>query len=260
MTVNASSIHSLRRIFQQGFTAQDIAEPLVSFDAEAPASRVKEFMDDRRFEIVGVRSEGLVVGFVMRAELGDGHCMSCIRKFDESQIVFDSTPLGELVPRLFVSILGSICGIVSRSDLQKPAVRMWLFGIVTLIEMRFTGLIEQVLPNEQWHSYLSDGRIRKAADLLHERAKRHQDLTLLDCLQLSDKAQIVARDARLRAMTQFESKRRLETATKKLENLRNTLAHSQDITTDDWDTVILLAEQLDSVLERSAGPREISAG
>ena len=100
-----------------------------------------------------------------------------------------------------------------------------------------------------------DQRIRKAEELQAERARRHQELSLLDCLQLSDKAQIVARDERLRGMTQFESKRQVEVVTKLLENLRNNLAHSQDIVTNDWETVVMLAEKLDSILERTAGLR-----
>jgi hypothetical protein len=72
---------------------------------------VKEFMEHGRYEVVGIRSGGHVLGFVTRAELGDGPCSGYLRDFDESQVALDSTPLGELVlrlkdhHRLFVSIL-----------------------------------------------------------------------------------------------------------------------------------------------------------
>jgi hypothetical protein len=39
---------------------------------------------------------------------------------------------------------------------------------------------------------------------------------------------------------------------KQLEKLRNNLAHAQDIISNDWDTIVALAEQVDSVLD---GPR-----
>ena len=255
MPRNSSPLDRLHRLFRESFAARDIAEPLLSLDETTPAPVAKRFMGERRFRVLGIRRDGLVAGFVERADVGEGTCGESLRLFDESQIVLDSTPLHELVTRLqehshlFVSILGCIGAVVSRSDLQKPAVRMWLFGLVTLLEMRFTALIEQFVPETEWQSLLSEGRMRKARSLLEHRAKREQHLTLLDCLQLSDKSTIVARNPQLRAMTRFDSKRQLEEATRMLERLRNSLAHSQDIVSNDWRTIVLLTERLDSILE-----------
>ncbi|MGE3314338.1 MAG: hypothetical protein AB7O26_04405, partial [Planctomycetaceae bacterium] len=173
-----SSIDSLRRVFQQGFTVQDVAEPLISFDREAPAERVRSVMEARRLEVAGIRDQGLVVGFVRRDELNEGECGHAMRTFDPSQTVHESTRLDDLIlrlkehQRLFVSVLGRVGGIVSRSDMQKPPVRMWLFGIVTLIEMRFTKLIDGLLPDEQWRGHLTESRIRKAETLVAERVRR----------------------------------------------------------------------------------------
>jgi len=261
MPLNSSTVHSLRRVFQQGFVVHDIAEPLVSFDDSTSAEKVRAFMDAQRFEIVGIRKEGRVEGYVELVNLGSGVCADYIKSFDETQVILDSTALADLVVRLkeqrrlFVLILGQIGGIVSRTDLQKPPVRMWLFGMVTLIEMRFSRLIEQYYPDEKWKQYLSDGRIQKSEQLLAERIRRNQELSLLDCLQLTDKSQILARSEKLRGLTRFESRRQLEDAAKMLEKLRNNLAHSQDIITGDWDTIVLLAERLDSVLEGPPGLR-----
>jgi len=151
-----------------------------------------------------------------------------------------------------VSVFGQVGGIVTRSDLQKPPVRMWLFGMVTIIEMRVTRMIEQNAPGEDWRQSLSDARLEKAEALLAERARRNQDLDLLDCLQFSDKCQIVARNETLRARTQYDSRRKLEDAAKRLERLRNNLAHAQDIVSTDWETLVELSENLDNLLE---GPR-----
>ena len=159
---------------------------------------------------------GLVVGYLLRDELGEGVCGDYLRGFDEAQVVADETSLATVVlalcgsPRLFVTLLGRVGGIVTRSDLQKPPVRMWLFGMITLIEMRFTRLIEQYCPNDVWKSFLSESRLKKAEQLLVERMRRNQHLTLLDCLQFADKGQILARSEELRGLTQFESKRQVE--------------------------------------------------
>ncbi len=262
MSLNTSTLQSLRRVFQQSFVVYDIAEPLASFDDTSSAAELCSHMTARRFEIVGIRREGRVTGYVELAELEKGPLAECIKPFAESQIILDSTPLADLVlrlrnhRRLFVSVLGQVGGIVSRTDLQKPPVRMWLFGIVTLIEMRFSRMIERFCPQESWKEHLSAGRLQKANDLLAERIRRNQDLNLLDCLQFSDKVQIIARNETLRGMTRFESRRRIEETAKEIEKLRNNLAHSQDIIANDWETILTLAEQLDAVLEGPPGFQE----
>jgi hypothetical protein len=258
MPLNASTVHSLRRVFQQGFVVHDIAEPLVSFDDWSPAEKVREFMESQRFEVVGIRKGGRVEGYVELEGIGNGLCAEYVKSFDETQVILDSTSLADLVlrlktqRRLFVSILGRIGGIISRTDLEKPPVRMWLFGMVTLIEMRFSRMIERLCPDGSWKQFLSDGRTQKAEELLAERRRRNQQLDLLDCIQFSDKGQIFARNEHLRSLTQFESRRQIEDVFKRVERLRNNLAHAQDINSD-WDTIVQLSENLDRVVEGPPG-------
>ena len=153
-------------------------------------------------------------------------------------------------PQLFVSTLGNVGGLVSRSDLQKPPARMWLFGMVTLIEMRLGHMIKLFCPNDGWREFLSAGRTEKAEALLEERIRRgQQNLQVLDCLQWSDKVTIIARNAKLRELTQFESRTKFEETGKLLEKLRNNLAHAQDIISGDWEMIVTLSENLDDVLD-----------
>ena len=109
---------------------------------------------------------------------------------------------------------------MTRDDMQKPAVRMWLFGMVTMVELRYTRLIREMCPDESWRQYLSEGRLKKAEDLMAERRRRNRPADMLDCLQLSDKGQIVARDERIRSRTIFTSRRQTEEGINMLEGLR----------------------------------------
>jgi len=94
-----------------------------------------------------------------------------------------------------------------------------------------------------WKQYLSEARLEKAQALLAERSRRDQTLRLLDCLQFSDKGQIIARNEEIRKLTIFPSRRQAEEAIKKLEQLRNNLAHAQDIlTSDSGGTIVQLCE------------------
>ena len=83
--------------------------------------------------------------------------------------------------------------------------------------------------------------MQKAQTLLEEQS-RNQKLRLLDCLQFSDKGQIIARNEVVRKQTIFASRRQAEEVTKRLEQLRNNLAHSQDIPASDWSTIIQICE------------------
>ncbi len=252
------SIHGFRRLFQQNFTVHDITEPLASFDGTSPSEDVRRAMEEAGYEIAGFRRRGVVVGYLMREELESGECQRWGRPFDDDRVIDESASLVDLVlalrnhSRQFVRVFGRVGGIVSRTDLEKPAVRMWLFGMITLLEMRFTALID-LLPDEaSWQGLLSESRLEKARWLQQERRRRHAHVRLVECLQFADKAQIIARSPFLRGRTRMESRRQVEQVTRKLEQLRNHLAHAQEITATSWETIVLLAENIDAVLE---GPR-----
>ncbi len=254
MPITRESQHRLRQVFVENFTAADIAEPLASFDAVTPAADVLAVMTRRKFKAAGIRKDGAICGYVRQEELGDGTCGDFLRPFGDGEVVPDSAGFPKLVmllndrPRLFVTVLGQVGGIVTKTDLQKPPVRMWLFGMITIIEMGLTGLIEAAYPEGSWRQCLPEGRLQKAEALLEERRRRNQDLDLLDCLQVSDRGQIVLRNEELRTRAGFVSRSRGEQTVKELEALRNNLAHSQDIITRDWDIIVKLAENLDKFL------------
>jgi hypothetical protein len=239
---------AVKRLFTETFSAKDIAESLTSFDAAASSEDVRRFMRTRGFDVVGIRDEGQVVGYVQMDKLQEGPSGQFLEQFDEKMVFEDTTPLLNVmiemnqIPFGFVTLFGKVGGIITRSDLQKPPVRMWLFGIVTLIETRFAELIEQHCPEDSWKQYLSADRLQKAQALLEERVRRNQDLQLVDCLQFSDKNQIIARNEDIRKRTIFASRRQAEEAGKRLERLRNNLAHAQDILKSDWSTMIELCE------------------
>jgi hypothetical protein len=71
---------------------------------------------------------------------------------------------------------------------------------------------------------------------------------LLDCLQLSDKGMILLRRPETRRLLGVSSKEAGERALHRLAGLRDSLAHSQDIVTGDWDMILRLAERLDDIL------------
>ena len=199
-----NSYYDIDKIFLRGLTVRDIAGPSPSFGFQTPAETVLAAMKLHQFHIAGVRENGFGTGYVEDSDLGTGSCGQCYHPIEKAKILSGDASLSDLVlalnqvPHLFVNFLGEISGIVTRADLQDPPVRMWLFGVITLIEMRFLTLIERRFPEDGWQKYLSNHRLEKAAALQAERQRRHQNPRLLDCTQVSNKAQIIVREAELR--------------------------------------------------------------
>ena len=127
---------------------------------------------------------------------------------------------------------------------------MWLFGMITIVEMFIVRTIEIKYPQSTWRSELSPERLKKAEDLQNERKRRNQHVSLLDCLQLGDKAKILMKDLEIREDMGFESKRTVEKVTKDFESLRNNLAHAQDIITYNWDSIVIIAKRLNKIMTR----------
>ncbi|MBX7246455.1 MAG: hypothetical protein K1X53_13240 [Candidatus Sumerlaeaceae bacterium] len=263
---NNSTIDSLRHLFREGFKARDIAEPLASLDASTPAAEALSLMQAQHFDVVGIRCNGQVAGFLEHGSPATGVCGDHMQPIDEARVVPEGAPLADTIlalddsPRLFVRLLGGIAGIITLDDLQKPPVRMWLFGMVTLTEMRMHLLIDLMCPNDSWRQYVSEGRLKKAEELLEERRRRNQNPGLLHCLQFPDKMGIIARNEAIRSLTRFTSRRQVEDASKALESLRNNLAHSQDIVSGDWKTIVQLSADLDNLIKSTGQIREVVNG
>lgn len=258
-----SSGHDLRTLFSNRITARDVAEALVSFDAEQPVGLVAHFMEQRDFDAVGVRQHGSVTGYVLREGLGGGTVADNMVIFGQAPndglILSDTTPLLDVLqalaatPRAFVSILGQVGGIVTRGDLQKAPVRMYLFGLVSLVEMQLLRIIRESYTEEQWLASLTDGRLEKAREILRDRQKRNEAIDLADCLQFADKVTIVLDDPQLRKRMGFSSKNKGRQLFKHLEELRNDLAHSQPILSRSWSEISTLVSQTNDFLERLEG-------
>lgn len=249
----------LRRFFESGFTAADIAEPLVSFDEDAPARLVCGTLERRQAEVAGVRREGMVVGYAAREQLGDGRLGDQLTPFADGDLVPHDLPLTALVRRLderplcFVAVFGVADALVRRDDFNKPPARMWLFGMITILESLITRRIEERFPDGSWRALVSAARLAKAESLVAERQRRKLAATLLGCLQLSDKGQILMKDPLLRSETVYTSKESGERDVRRLEALRNDLAHAQDVVPDHWSAIVGLASRLERFLGRLSG-------
>jgi hypothetical protein len=243
------------RVFERAFSAQDIAEPLLSFNWNRTAGEALEEMAEAGVKVAGVRKKGMLWGFMEAADLQDGTCEAACRKFASSQMVPAGGSLTDVVEVLtrhdwcFVSMLGTVVGVISRLDMQKPAVRMWLFGIITVAELEFTEMVRRRWPGESWSGLLSTQRLEKARHLRAERGRREESVQLLECLHLSDKMDILMTEPALLAVLGIPTASAARRAARNIKSLRNSLAHAQGFVRQDWPQVVRLARRVQQVFE-----------
>jgi hypothetical protein len=239
------------------FNAQDIAEPLRSFDGEQDAVRIAAAMARKGVRVAGVRDHGAVAGYVARERLAEGSGNTHLRRFRRDQIVDGGASLADVVLVLtrhdycFVRVLGEVIGVIERSDMQKPLVRMWLFGFITSSEMLLRERLLLRWPEEAWAQRMSATRLTKAQALRDERRRRGQECQLLDCLQFADLAQVLLDDPEELIAFGFESKAVAKRVIKEFQSLRNNLAHAQDIVTYDWAQIARMAQRIEILTDQS---------
>ena len=257
MTWKDTQSSRLRRLFLEGFSAMDVAEPLASFDEITDAGTVRQYMEEKAFDLVGVRKEGLVEGYVRREELVSGCCSDHFHPFTpDDDLVHDTANLIDVVKSLainktcFVTILDRVGAIITLTDLEKPPMRMFLFGIITLSEMVITEIIRHRYSDGSWQQFLSEQRLAKAKLLQEERQRRGQIVDLIDCLQYGDKGWIISYDEEVRKATGNNSRKEMRRAIKEMETIRNNLAHTQEIIPTGWPRIIIACSRWEQNLEK----------
>ncbi len=246
------------RVFEHAVTAQYVAEPLVSFGSDLELAELLEAMTLTGIEIAGLHRNDKLWGFVEAESLRNPADKPIGKEFAAGQLVNVRSSLAEVIDvltrydRCFVAAGKKVIGVISRSDLHKPAVRMWLFGIITVVEREATERIRQKWTDDSWAGALSEQRLSKAKELHGERLRRKDNCQLVDCLQLSDKIAILMSDeSELKAALGFSSVSSAQKLGKQIESLRNKLAHSQDFIEQDWPQVVRLARRIHQILEDS---------
>ena len=251
----------LRALIDSGITLAAIFEPLQSALADADAVSIRDVMSVRDFDVAGVIEDqnGPVVGVVEKAALVAGTVREHAALISVESLASDSTPLSAAFSalkarsRLFVLVGARVSGIATRTDLNKPPVRIYLFGLVSLLEMHLTFWVRTEFTNDDWQRHVSIGRLKCAQKVQSERQAAGQGSELLDCLQLSDKRDLLLRCSERCEALQLPGKKPSTRLFKRAEALRNLLAHGQHDLIDgsSWDELFDLVEWLERFLRAS---------
>ena len=247
----------MKVLFDQAVTVDHVSSNLeLCLDSE-DAQAVRERMKEKNFEVLGLERSGEVHGYVREIDLEGGSCSDHELTFHPSDLLASGTSLKEALgvlrnkPRVFLLTGREVSQIVTQADLQKAPVRLYLFGIVTLLEMHLTRLIPHIYPGDAWLEHVSARRLEQARGLLAERAKLGQDLNLIECLQFSDKWQVLISSPQFVGMSSSNSKTGFTKLFRESEKLRDRLAHANDaVLGSSWKKTIDLVASLEILIER----------
>jgi hypothetical protein len=254
-------LRELRSLFESGITARAILEPLLSCPSGANAIEFAKILHDRDFDVAGVQEDpqGHVIGFIFRDSLQDGIVRNHLNKMTAEHLISDATPLASLLSifktkeHVFVLVGQHVGGIITRADLNKPPVRVYLFGLISLLDMHLTYWVKDAYPNDDWKEKLSDRRLKNAEKLLADRQSRKQQTDLVDCLQFCDKRDLLLAHENVRNSLRLGEKNTAEKRLVQAEKLRDLLAHSQQDLTEgsSWVGVIEVVEWIETVVHTS---------
>lgn len=254
-------LSELRSVLAARIGARTILEPIQCCPIDAPATEMRDLLGERGFDVAGVMDDptGPVIGFVISKELSEGTVGNHKKPLNAEHLVSDATPIADLLrvlrakERAFVLIGPEVKGIVTLADLNKPPIRVYLFGLVSLLEMHLRFWIRNAYSDGSWKERLKDKRLEYANKLQAERQKRNQQIDLLDCLQFCDLSDLLLGNEDLRNRLGIESKRKGEELLGEAEKLRDRLAHSQQelVEGTSWQELIDLIEQMEALVHRS---------
>ena len=151
-------------------------------------------------------------------------------------------------PKPLLVVSGTrIDGLVAWSDLQKLPVRAAVFALVTGFELTMYEAIRAVFAaGDGWRKYLGETRLKNAKRVYEQRGGNDSDVELLLCTEFCDKRTILEKclpfDTQAAESGSMPmSKRRFESDVKRIEELRNPLAHASSYAMS-WDAVEALRE------------------
>ncbi len=243
----------LKLLFEKYITISTIAEKFDALEVSETINSCINYMDDRNFDIIGVKENGCIIGYWMRRERTDGVLGDDVLEFVDDEIMPSTCPLPEALhylaekPRLFVKESGTVVGIITRADLHKPAVRIWLYGLISVLEIHMFELIREEYSGNDWGKKLSCRRRKHILKIHSSRKKMNEDIDLLYCTEFCDKRTIIEK-SNLFKVTGIESKKVFSKEFKRIGDIRDWVAHSCKIEKSGCERVSELSEKIESII------------
>jgi hypothetical protein len=227
---------------------------------------MKRILEQRGFDVAGIKETefGPVTGYVVTTELQEAPSAHYVKAFDPEHLISDATPLAQVLVTLrsrehvFVVIGAGVKGIITRADLNKPPVRIYLFALISLLEMHLRFWVRASYQGDSWQAKLKENRLAAARSLHEIRRERNDQISLLDCLQFCDLRDLIVAIRDVRSKLDLGGKNKSIELLKDAEELRNRLAHSQEDLVE-GKSLIDLIEKIEKIVGLSDDAVELQS-
>lgn len=231
---NGTRLTELYSLLDRSITAGSIAERLKCCPADMYAEEAKQLLRRRSFDIAGVMQteNDLVRGWVDVEELKHGKVEDHAKDFESSSLIVESSSISDVIAMLseqrhfFVVIGSGLKGIVTRADLNKPPVRMYLFSLISVLEMHLAFWIKKKYCEQDIEKNLTADRMKTAQEFRDSQKALGQELDTIECLQMCDKRDLIVNDKELRYYLNMGSKTNSQSTLRRITDLRDKLAHN----------------------------------
>ena len=149
-------------------------------------------------DFVPVVVDGRIIGVAMRPDDLAKPLSECMVNITEDMLISAETCLLQLVhadwkrsPFFLVIQDTSICGIITKADVNKLPVRVSIFELLSDYEHALTKRLESTLGNdESWLSRLDDKQVERLRTQFRQDQRAGLELSLLSCAALGTKVEI----------------------------------------------------------------------
>jgi hypothetical protein len=249
-----NKLSNLKDLFERYITISVITEEFIAFNANEDVEKCFTYMQEKHFDIIGVRENGCIIGYARLSKEDRGLLGEHKIEFKEDEILSDSEPLPEAVHRLaktpyiFVKVSDEVAGIVTRADLYKPAVRIWLYGLISILEIHMLELIQKTFSVDEWKKCLSAERQQKMSNIYEDRRKHNEEIEEIYCTEFCDKRTIIEKSEVAIKATGFKLRAEFSKNLKKIEVMRNEIAHSCKVSKTQWEIVSELCRKIEFLI------------
>jgi hypothetical protein len=223
-------LRSLLPIIETSLTVVHLAEADLQFlDPGQPAASARDWMSRKGFDAAPIR-ELRPYRYVGLADLTgkSGTVGDVAIPIDPRLVVAANTGLADGVamlagaPFYFVMSRNELTGIVTRADLQRPAVTMVTLGLILAAEAGMNRIIDAHVPD--WLDRL--GTARGAIEELYQQRRRtNAEIGYIECLMLHQRMKLLSNCPEVLEQLGFASKERFLEWKEVLVRLRDVLAH-----------------------------------
>lgn len=227
-----SPVPALRAVAQRAVTVSDVVTaPIWTIGPDDDAREAAAALAARDFDVAAV-ADSRIHRYVRREDLAatGGAAGDVARVIDATEIVSATLPIADLVDRLasrervFVLDNDGIRWLVTRADLQAPAVGMVALAYLIAFEAAISELVRDHL-GDGFLELLPEERRRRAEQLFEHKQQDNTEISLADCLMFADWLKLARKSAGVRAALDCPSCAEFDRLVSRFDVARNGLAH-----------------------------------